>query len=137
MTISVAFCTTINRAILITAERIGEYVSGALHPPFRFRFTANAARAHVKAQSYSDRMTFWSRREIANSMQALCTGVIVASDQSLPGDDFLPLRWGCRRCRCASGLASISYLPNAFLLIHRRPVLTYLPDVSEPPSLSG
>jgi hypothetical protein len=83
-------------------------------PHLPSRFTANAARAHVKAQSYSDRMTFWSRREIANSIQALWIGVIVASDQSLPGDDLLPLRWGCRRCRRASGLASISYLPNLF-----------------------
>ena len=85
-----AFCTTRNRPILIRADSNGEYVSVAFYLPSEW--TPNAAVAHVSAQSYSVYKTFWSRRDIQKSRQARCVRVIFACDQSLPGDDSLPLR---------------------------------------------
>jgi hypothetical protein len=72
------------------AESNGEYVSVALHLPSEW--TPNAAVAHVSAQSYSVCITFWSRRGMQKSMQARCLRVMVTRDQSLSGDDGLPLR---------------------------------------------
>jgi hypothetical protein len=68
------------------------------------------------------------------SRQARCVRVIVACDQSLPGDDGLPLR----RLRGA-GLPGLAYVLVVFM---RWVYLSYLADVSDlidmsEPSLSG